>query len=147
MLRSDVEVALNDLAVALRSAAHAYETMAEAGVGHDRLLVSGREDCLAFAGRLEEAIRAMGEKPKARDDDADFFRDLGAAAVGAVAPAPDAARLAELRDMEQGIAEDARALLGLNPDDELRRTVEALLRQAEAQAARLDAAIAARPDD
>jgi hypothetical protein len=142
MLRDDLEVALNDLIIALREAADAYETAAEIVEAGDGAAYFGsaRDDHRALARRLESEQRSLGHLPKGPDRERELVREA-VSRVKAGLLEGEAALLAEREAEEERIAACAAAVLDLDAtlSDSLRKVVTDARRHAEDHAVKLAA--------
>lgn len=139
MLRSELQVALNDAIVAAFEAADGHEAAAEviedAGVAD--LLRSFAGARRAAAEELGEHLRALGDLPKVPDSDLETLRDLLSQIKAGLSPDGAQSLLADRAYAEQRVVETARAALALEDRPAARATLERLERDALAACERL----------
>jgi uncharacterized protein (TIGR02284 family) len=129
MLRDDLQVALNDLVVALQEAADGHEAAAEhlqAGGPADQLrALAARRS--ALAEDLGERLRALGDRPSEADSDFETLVDLFAQMKAALSPDDVSSLLEDRAAAEAKVAETARlALEQATLPDDLRPQLEEL---------------------
>lgn len=132
MLRSELQVALNDVIVACHEAADGHETAADVIPDTElaaRLGALARERREA-ADQLGEHLRALDDLPKVPDSDLEALRDLLSRFKSALAPEEWESLLDDRVQAEQQVAGYVRAALALEQRDEAR----AVLRRIEAAA-------------
>jgi asparagine synthetase B (glutamine-hydrolysing) len=130
-LRSDQEVALNDVVRALRAAAQRHEAAAERAEHGD--LRGLLRDTAAHRERLaDELVRQSQAEAAIPDLDQEFFRDVLSKAREALASDTDSAIAAEAVADEDAIATAVEAALNL----ELPEPVRALLGAIRGQVAK-----------
>lgn len=139
LTRSDDEVALDELTVAVKSAAAAYEDGAdmaddEALADLFRAFARTHRD---LSGRLDEVLRAMGALPREPDQDGETFRQVLRHARAALTADQRAELLEERRDEEAAVLECAEAALDAGLEAEARAIVEAVREAARTHRARL----------
>lgn len=148
MLRDDLEVALNDLNIALREASDAYDTSAQI-LGPDEwvsFFTQGRDLYGKLAERLDDEQRRLGYLPKEPDSEIILLHEAAAHAKASLAADERTELLTERSEQEARIMECAEAVLDLELGDSLRRLVEQIKQQSTANAARLEALGLAKRD-
>ena len=122
ILRNEVEVTLNDLAIACREAAIHHRTAAEiAGEGElrralDRLSRSRARE----HEEILEILKNLGDTPNAPAHEKEFLDSAVARFKAAISKDERAALLADCQSKEDRIGESARAALRHAEDDALR---------------------------
>jgi uncharacterized protein (TIGR02284 family) len=125
-LRSDREVALNELVRALREAADRHATAADRA--EDEELGSLLRET---AGRREAAADTLVDRSEAEaavpDPDAEFFHDVVAEAKAALAGDTDQAVKSDVLQIEAVVREAATDVLEYEPSDRVRDVVRTVL--------------------
>jgi hypothetical protein len=122
LLRTELQVALNDTIVACHEAADGHETAADVIPDFDvaaRLRTFGRER-REGAERLGEHLRALGDLPKVPDSDLEALRDLISRFKSALSPEQWRSLLDDRIQAEQHVVACARAALALERREEAR---------------------------
>jgi len=141
MLHDELEIAVNDLIVALREASHAYETAGgiAGNPGLSDSFAAARERREALATSLEGELRALGYLPKDADSEKELVRDVVTHLKATLSDDEAAALLEERRLDEERILSCARAVLDRSPPDGLRAVVTQAMESAQTQARALSA--------
>jgi Domain of unknown function (DUF2383) len=129
MLRTELQVALNDVIVACQEAADGHETAADvipdAGLAARlKAFVTERREA---AERLGEHLRELGDLPRVPDSDLEALRDLVSRFKSALSPEEWRSLLDDRIQAEQHLVACARAALAL----EQREATKALLHEIE----------------
>jgi hypothetical protein len=122
MLRTELQVALNDVIVACHEAADGHETAADvipdAGLAARLRAFAGERRDAAEA--LGEHLRALGDLPGVPDSDLEALRDLVSRFRSALSPEEWRILLDDRIQAEQHVVACARAALALEQNEEAR---------------------------
>jgi hypothetical protein len=132
LLRTELQVALNDAIVACQEAADGHETAADVIPDADlgaRLRQFARERRDA-AERLGDHLRALGDLPKVPDSDLEALRDLISRFKSALSPEEWRSLLDDRIQAEQHVVACARAALALEQREEARALLHSIERAA-----------------
>jgi Domain of unknown function (DUF2383) len=122
LLRTELQVALNDVIVACQEGADGHETAADVIPDDElaaRLRAFARERREA-AERLGEHLRALGDLPTVPDSDLEALRDLISRFKSALSPEEWRSLLDDRIQAEQHVVACARAALALEQREETR---------------------------
>lgn len=140
LLRTDKEVALNDLLVAARETADHYQAAAEYlndphvnPVLHDII-----HERLEYIDRIEDAIRALGDLPSAPDPDRETGEMLIHHVTAALSPDSATEILEQRIKAEQHLLELVKACYAVGLDDEHAAMLRKMEQQINAAITRLE---------
>lgn len=132
MLRSEQQVALNDVIVAAHEAADGHETAADVIPDAElaaRLRTFARERREA-ADRLGVHLRELGDLPTLPDSDLETLRDLLSRFKSVLSPEEWQSLLEDRVQAERHVVERARAALALEQREQARAVLQELERAA-----------------
>lgn len=137
MLRDDLQVALNDVVVALQEAAEGHlQAIQQLGKGKraDALDALARTH-LAEAEEIGEHLRALGDRPREADSDYDVLRGLFSQVKASLAPDEEESLMEDRAEAEARIAEQAEVALEFDEGSEELTALLTRLRDAARAAA------------
>lgn len=141
ILRDDLDVAVNDLLIALREAADAYATAAAiaAETPWSAFFTKARDDLEVMAARVEKDHRAAGYLPKQPDPEQALVRDAATHLKAALAAEAIPPLLEERRQGEQQIAALAEQVIELAAPNDLLSTARQAIERSKKRLRQLEA--------
>ena len=142
MLRSELQIALNDVEVALQEAADGHEWAADSAPDPQLadLLRELAGERRALAEALGEQLKALGDLPRAPDTDLETVRDLVSRIKAAFSPDERQALLDDRAAAEAHLEACARTVLARDDlSDETRALLQEILERARQAQKRMGA--------